>query len=966
MLFVFWLVVFVLPIVSSKMFINAYSTEEARNIELSDRQALRREMEFFIADLDLGALIEKQTKQVEKNLQYEISNSSSTINPSLICGIARNLFEENAVCQPVLIAAYSPQDSQTEVLRLDPDYINPGRRSVEIILKYLNDSARGKASESQTRLYQQICGSLFGDLLQPGDQAGVLTSGFLSKGFGDRMFIYYNQLKTGKNKANSPFLLVMFAESKNGFRLLLSKARQRRENTALKRSYAMLQTFADRDYMRDRQNQLHYVAPLPPAVLRTGSHSRRDWYTSAISSGEALKKPGRLPFAVVSPAGERNKSGNISALDLANLALLAILFIGTALVQQIVTDRFAKTPINIKFALTILLSTTLPFAVLIVTAHKFAGHFNQTLVQNSLRNMSNDLYIVESNIHNHDQRQKLKISNFVAKLGSEVNQPADVLKEILDSSFGKLYCGYILFRNDATLIEKLPEESSITVDDRGKLMLMRDLTLAQVYSVFEHAGILSADFAKNIEKVPDFRRWRAYSVHYQPIDRNSSCMQDGEYFPVKMSERQFVRLSNHYLFPKTSAGKVWAGLTLLSDVRETAEDYLNKLPGLLFSNQERSLVTHTAVYRRNARKQIDMQKAWPQNALADKQMLQTANSLAADRNETSWFTTDVTGMISLFCARAVSDMPFVIAARTEIPVPAMLEGLLPILLLLAVLYLLLLIKLLSSVLTDIFLKPVNMMIQGLATIDQGNYPTIVDNSVNELGSLINDFNSMVEGMRQRRILERFISDEASQTISNNGFDGQSLSGSLVYRVVMFIHIRKFDEICEQIEPESVIRLLNIYFSTLEPEIAAHGGQIDKYIADAIMVSFARERTDNQPELAAAKTALRCLQRLPELNAALQSAGLPMIITGAGIAAGPVILGQIGAHRGRKDFTLIGDAVNLAARLESASHFGENPHILVAKPIEEMAANLLQLRFHDLLKVKGKQMAVEVFELEATS
>jgi len=129
-----------------------------------------------------------------------------------------------------------------------------------------------------------------------------------------------------------------------------------------------------------------------------------------------------------------------------------------------------------------------------------------------------------------------------------------------------------------------------------------------------------------------------------------------------------------------------------------------------------------------------------------------------------------------------------------------------------------------------------------------------------------------------------------------------------------------------------------------------------------MVSFASERTNGRPELAAAKTALLCRKNLTGLNQELKAQKLPEISLGAGIAAGPVILGQIGARNGRKDFTLIGDAVNLAARLESASHFDNSVHILVADIIKEKAVEL-DFSFHDNLKVKGKETAVKVFELE---
>lgn len=968
-LFLFWLIVFVMPIISSKILINVYISEKAKENDLQNREALKHEMDLFIADLDLANLIEANIRQVEQQLQYDISNSLTQQNPFEICLMTRRLFEKDTIYQPVLIAVHNSESRQTEVVRLDPDYINPGRKSIEIMLSYLKNSAENKASEAQTRLYQQICGSTFGDLLQPAEQAGILTSGFLAKGRGDHLFIYYNYLKSSKDKAKNLVFMFMFAEAKADFRRQLGWARQNSENPSLKRSYALLRTLADRDYVLDRQKRLHYIAPIPPSVLRTGSHIGKDWYTKAIRSGLARKKPARLPYAVVSLKMDKQNAEVFSTLNLVNLALLGAFFIGTALMRRIITERYTKTPINRKFAVSIFLATTLPFAGLIISAHKFIGHFNQTLVQNRLRNMSNELYTIESNIHNYEFRQQKQITTFIDKINENVHKPAITIRKMLDSHFGDLYAGYIMLRNDATLIEKLPGISEIGGNDRKKLMLMRDLILAQTYNIFLHSGTLTADFEKNAAtRIPDFRSWRAYIVHYKPMDRNSFCMQDGNYYPTKISDRQYIRFSTHNLFPRNGEGKYRACLMLITDSKEITEKYLDTMPGQLFASLSQSSVMHTAIfkYQDSSKQQINRQKAWPQSALHDKQMLQTAGFLNAGKTETAWFSTDKAGMINLFCAREVSNMPFVITSRSELYNPALISNSLPIMLLIAVIYLFILIKLLSSVLTEGFLRPVNMMMQGLEALDHGKYPTIINSSGNELGNLINDFNGMVEGMRQRKILERFISEEVSQSIANIETDQQALQGQLVYRTIMFIHIRKFDEICELIEPESVISLLNIYFSSLEPFIIDHGGQIDKYIGDAIMVSFAHERTNGQPEAAAAKTALSCIKCLSGLNKKLQTADLPIIMTGTGIAAGQIILGKIGAHGGRKDFTLVGDAVNLAARLESASHFDENPHILVSQAIAEKTRDALQFRFHGQIKVKGKKTAIEVFELEETS
>lgn len=959
-LLVFWLFVFVFPVVTAKVLINTHEAQQLRSNETGRQAELRYEMDQFIADLDLGYQIEKQIKSAERILSGKLAGSS--VNPQTVCRLVRESFAETGIFMPVLIAAYLPENGKTEVLLSDPGYVNPGRKSLEIIMSYINDKTHGRIDESRDRMYKLVCRAAFGDYLQPGEQEGLLTSGFMSRGKGDRTFIYHNHVAANSEKKQRILLLTVFAESRTGVRELLQLALKAGKNSSTARSYALLQTAVSRDFFYDRHNRMYYAVPVPPTALRTGSHQRKDWYSSAINSQQALHKPGRLPYAVVSHIPQLNHHDRVSVRDLANLLLLAIFFTGTALVRQIVTDRFARAPVNRKFAMCILLSTALPFAIMVVATYRYFAHFSQTTIQNHLSNMSNDLYLMESNIHNHEQREKFKRASFINRLKASSHLEAAELRQILDQELGRLFMGYIMFRNDATLVERLPETGEVSEDDRGKLMLWRDLTLAQAYDVFVNAGVLGRDFDRRILQVPDFKRWRAFSVHYLDIDRSSFCSQDGEYFPAKISERQYVELSTHNLFREGSPNPVWAILALLTDSRASCERYLNELPGNTFISLSDDMVTHTAIYCLNSLSQIDRQLSWPMSALADDQMLQAVANLTAGKTETAWYSFDQSGAARLFCARAVSDTPFIIASHSTLHSPAIIKAFLPILLLITVLYLLALIKLLSMVLAESFISPVNMMMQGLSALDHGCYPAIVCHSSNELGSLIDDFNGMVLGMRQRRILERFISDEVSQSVASVESNDDQAAGTLVHRAIMFIHIRSFEKICESLEPEAVITLLNLYFSTLEPAIMSCGGQIDKYIGDAIMVSFSAERCNGRPEYAAAMTALLCRRKLPELGHRLAGCNLPHIVIGTGIAAGPVILGKIGAKNGRKDFTLIGDAVNLAARLESASHHDTNPHILVSEIIKEAAAPLHFIS-SGRLEIKGKKVAVEVFELE---
>lgn len=960
-LFVFWLIVFVLPLITARILVNLHANQLTQTEESDLRTALRQEMSLYLTDLELSSQIEKQIKKVERLLASELAASAKPYDAKNICGLSQRFFEETGIFMPALIAAYIPESRETEILRINTDSLNPGRKSLEIILTYLNDLTNNSNAENQARLYQQICRSAFGELLQPARQPGLLVSGFLSKGRGDRAFVYHNSIEIRRN-GKKFILFAVFAEAETGLKELLNLARQQNSSPAITRSFAMMSTAADRDFFFDRHNNLSYAVPIPPAVLRTGSHAGKDWYSNIFATNKALEKPARLPFAVVTHQPETSRQKNVSGNDLANLLLLAFFFIGTALVHQIATLRFARAPINRKFALCIMLSTVLPFSVLIVSAYRYTRHFSLSMIQNRLHQMGNELYLIEANIHSHSQRKRFNIYTFLKRLQNSSHLSSTRLRQMLDDEFGRLYIGYMFFRNDATLIERLPDTRTASSDDRSKLLLMRDLTLAQFYDVFVHSSALARNFAENSAMIPDFKRWRAFSVHYNPIDRNSFSIQDGENFPVKISERQYIEYSTHNLFSNPSAKAVWAGLILLVDAHATAENYLNQLPGHTFTRTHGDSLTHTAIFRLNTQEQIDRQIAWPRNALSDNLMLQTAMSLASGKTESAWYSFDKTGAVNLFCARAVSDTPFVVVSRGELTVTNVIEAFLPVLLLLVIIYLLALTKLLSLILAESFIKPVNLMLDGLTALDKGFYPVVACDSANELGSLVGDFNDMVEGMRQRRILERFISDEVSQTVAESASDPDKLAGNLVHRAIMFIHIHNFDELCEKLEPESVIALLNIYFSKLEPAVTSQGGQIDKYIGDAIMVSFAGERCGGKPELAACMTSLQCRGKMPEIMARLAERGLPAIVIGTGIAAGTVILGKIGARNGRKDFTLIGDAVNLAARLESASRFDGRPHILISESVRTAAANI-RCKPHARLKVKGKENAVEVFELE---
>ena len=174
--------------------------------------------------------------------------------------------------------------------------------------------------------------------------------------------------------------------------------------------------------------------------------------------------------------------------------------------------------------------------------------------------------------------------------------------------------------------------------------------------------------------------------------------------------------------------------------------------------------------------------------------------------------------------------------------------------------------------------------------------------------------------------------------------------------ILFADIRNFTSLSESMSPQENFNFLNSYLIQMEPVITAHGGFIDKYIGDGIMALF-----PDSPD-AALRCSLAMLERLEEYNIGRERAGYRRIKIGIGINTGIVILGTIGGAA-RMDGTVIGDAVNLAARLERLTKeyrvsilIGEYTLYCLDQP------SLWSIRFLDRTHVRGKQGTQSVYEV----
>jgi len=178
--------------------------------------------------------------------------------------------------------------------------------------------------------------------------------------------------------------------------------------------------------------------------------------------------------------------------------------------------------------------------------------------------------------------------------------------------------------------------------------------------------------------------------------------------------------------------------------------------------------------------------------------------------------------------------------------------------------------------------------------------------------------------------------------------------------VYFSDIRGFTSFSERMDPEALVELLNAYLSTLTEIVERHGGYVDKYIGDAIMAVWGAPVPTTGHAQEACAAALEMRDRVAAQRPFWKQKYGVEIFAGAGLNTGPMVAGNIGSRQ-KTNYTVLGDAVNLASRLEGATKLYGVP-ILIGEGTWAAARGGIAARPVDVLQVKGKQRGVPVYEL----
>lgn len=222
-------------------------------------------------------------------------------------------------------------------------------------------------------------------------------------------------------------------------------------------------------------------------------------------------------------------------------------------------------------------------------------------------------------------------------------------------------------------------------------------------------------------------------------------------------------------------------------------------------------------------------------------------------------------------------------------------------------------------------RPLFKIIEGFQKVSKGNFDSRVEvGTSDELDELAQSFNQMTEGLKERELIKdsfrRYATDQVVQKI----LEGQvrpTLSGELRDITVLFSDIRMFTALASKLQPTDVVHVLNKYFTAMTEVALKNEGLIDKFTGDEMMVVFGAPIPQTDHSERAIRTALGMLKRLEDVNAELEKENYPRIDIGIGINTGVAVAGNVGSEK-RMAYTVIGQDVNLAARLVAIAQKGE--------------------------------------------
>lgn len=259
--------------------------------------------------------------------------------------------------------------------------------------------------------------------------------------------------------------------------------------------------------------------------------------------------------------------------------------------------------------------------------------------------------------------------------------------------------------------------------------------------------------------------------------------------------------------------------------------------------------------------------------------------------------------------------------------------------------------------------PIHHLMEATQAIGRGDLATRIDQQRNdELGYLFEGFNNMAAGLLRKSQVEQVFSRYVSKNVADKvlaNLEEIRLVDRPIEATVLFADITGFTAMSEKLQPSQVSELLNEYFSYISRACSLYGGVVDKFIGDCAMLAFGVLEDDTDHAFNAVSCAVLIQQLAAQLNKERRADGRPEVHFRIGINCGAMLAGNLGSDE-RMEFTVVGDAVNLASRLCSEA---KPDQIIIRKQLFTVLQSRIIAKSERTIPIRGKSAQVAIYSVQ---
>ena len=268
----------------------------------------------------------------------------------------------------------------------------------------------------------------------------------------------------------------------------------------------------------------------------------------------------------------------------------------------------------------------------------------------------------------------------------------------------------------------------------------------------------------------------------------------------------------------------------------------------------------------------------------------------------------------------------------------------------------------AVVLATLLARPIHRLVEATDAVAQGDLSVSVPVTTrDELGVLTESFNRMARSLREKEMIKRafsrYVAPEVAEEVLKDP-EHAMLTGERRQATVLFCDIRGFTSMSERLSPEQVVSLLNDFYTLMIETVSKHDGSLQKFLGDAVLAVFGAPIAHPDHAARAVLTALDMRAAVADLAKRRRAEGLAPFEVGIGVSLGEVVAGTVGSEE-RMEYTVIGDSVNVASRLQDRAKPGS---ILLSRRTYDAVRDVVDAKSLGAIKVKGKEAEVEVYEV----